>query len=212
MTEEGHDEGLDRGQRRCRHRRPLATTRRRLLTGTAVGATTALAGCGGFSGDGGTPTDVPEPVSLSADDACELCGMVIPNYPGPSAEIFYRDHTPSDHPNPAVFDSTKEAFQYDFERAARDWERTVMYVTDYSTVEYELREREGRTLISSHVEAEAFTDAREVTFVAGSAIEGSMGKDLIAFSAAADAESFRDDHGGELVTLAEVTPDLLARL
>lgn len=184
-------------------------TRRQVLAGVAAG-TASLAGCSG--GDGDAAAKIPGPVALSNADTCELCGMVVPEHPGPSAEIFYRQHTPSGHPNPAVFDSIKEAFQYDFGRQNRDWQRVVLYVTDYSTVDYELIERKGRKLISAHVAAEAFANAREVTFVADSAVEGSMGKDLIAFSAKNDARSFQEENGGKLFALKDVTPDLLAQL
>jgi nitrous oxide reductase accessory protein NosL len=175
-----------------------------VLGGTAVLA--ALAGCG--SGDG----DVPQPVTLTTDDACEVCGMIIPNHPGPSVEIFYRDQRPSGHENPARFCSTWEAFEYDFDRQDRGWERSVMYVTDYSAVEYSVFEEGGDTLVSTHPQAEAFVDAAAVTFVAGSEVKGAMGRDLIAFSAAADAESFRSEYGGELVAVDEVTPELVAQL
>jgi copper chaperone NosL len=39
-----------------------------------------------------------------------------------------------------------------------------------------------------------------------------MGRDLIGFSAEADAESFRDEHGGTLMTLGDVTRETTAGL
>lgn len=180
---------------------PTVSRRYVLLGGTAMLA--AVAGCG--SGDG----DVPEPVTLTTDDACEVCGMIIPNHPGPSTEIFYRDQRPSGHDNPARFDSTWEAFEYDFER---DWTVDAFYVTDYSAVEWSLSEAGGDQLISTHPGAAAFVDAETVTFVVGSAIRGAMGRDLIGFSDRADAESFRDDYGGSLGAFDDVTPETIAQL
>ncbi|MFB6073682.1 MAG: nitrous oxide reductase accessory protein NosL [Haloarculaceae archaeon] len=177
-------------------------SRRRFLATAGGTALLALAGCQGSGG-------VPDPVTLTTDDTCEVCGMVIPNHPGPSAEIFYRNHSPSGHDNPARFDSTWEAFQYDFQR---DWERQVMYVTDYSSVDYRLLREGDALLISRHPDASAFVDAADVTFVVGSAVQGAMGRDLIAFSDEADAQSFADDHGGSLATLDEVTPETIAAL
>jgi copper chaperone NosL len=202
-----------RYQRHDRGDRAVSTDaipRRRVLTGVAAGATVAIAGCS--QGDGGTTVSAPEPVTLTAEDSCEVCGMVIPNHPGPTTEIFYPEQTPSGHPNPARFDSTWEAFQYDFDRQDEGWERSVMYVTDYSAVEYSVFEEQGDQLISTHPQASAFVDAATVTFVAGSDVKGAMGRDLIAFSAETDAQSFSDEYGGQLVTVDEVTPELIAQL
>ena len=185
-------------------------TRRTVLGGTAVLAG-GLAGCLGGTGGGGDG-DVPDPISLDQGDQCEVCGMIIPNHPGPTAEIFYADETPSGHPNPARFDSTWEAFQYDFERRNQGWTRQVFYVTDYSAVDYELTTDAGDTLISTHVVAAAFADATDVTFVAGSEVKGAMGRDLIGFSERADAESFQSEHGGTLVAFDEVTEGTIAEL
>jgi nitrous oxide reductase accessory protein NosL len=188
-------------------------TRRRVCTAVAAGAV-ALAGCssGGDSSGGPTTGDVPPAVTLTTDDACDVCGMVIPNHPGPTTEIFYPGRSPSDHDNPARFDSTWEAFQYDFDRQDEGWERAVMYVTDYSAVNYDVFEEGGDRLVSTHPQADSFVRAAGVTFVAGSEVKGAMGRDLIAFSEQGDAESFGDEYGGELVTVGEVTPELIAQL
>lgn len=79
-------------------------------------------------------------------------------------------------------------------------------------MDYEVRTDEGQRLISTHPAAEAFVEADSVTFVAGSEVVGAMGKDLIGFSDAEAAASFRDQYGGSLVTLDEVTRELIASL
>lgn len=187
--------------------RVLELSRRRLVVG-GLGAALGLAGCL----SSGSDENVPSPVTLTQSDSCEVCGMVIPNHPGPSAEIFYETHEPSGHTNPARFDSTWEAFQYDFERQDRGWSREVFYVTDYSAVDYELTTDGGDTLISTHPTAEAFVDATRVTFLVGSEVKGAMGRDLIAFSNSTDAETFRAEYGGELLGLDEVTRTTIAQL
>lgn len=212
MTRKHVCEGGGSGSSRsCDHdRKPVRVTRRHVCAGIAAGAATALAGCSNGGDSDAAPTgDVPAAVTLTTDDACEICGMIIPNHPGPTTEIFYPQHTPSGHENPARFDSTWEAFQYDFDR---DWERTVMYVTDYSAVDYDLFEEGGDTLISTHPQADSFVDAAAVTFVAGSEVKGAMGRDLIAFSERGDAESLQAEYGGELVGVDGVTPELIAQL
>ncbi len=170
-----------------------------------VGITAGLAGC--LGGDGG---DAPAAVTLPDDATCDVCGMVISQHPGPTSEIFYADQRPGGHDNPARFDSTWEAFQFDFEH--EDWDREAFYVTDYSTVDYEIRTDDDQQVISTHYDAESFADATTVTFVAGSEVVGAMGEDLIGFSDEADAESFQADHGGDVVTFDEVNPELISTL
>lgn len=182
--------------------RRFRPSRRRVLAGVATGAALALAGCTGGS-------EPPDPVTLTSEDTCDVCGMVITAHPGPNAESFYPDHRPNDHDNPARFCSAWEAFQFDYEH---DWERSAFYVTDYSSVDYEITEETGDLLISSHPDASAFAPAEDVTFVVASEVKGAMGGDLIPFTVQADAESFRDSHGGELMSLDEVTPEAIGQL
>ena len=179
-------------------------TRRGLLGGMGAGALLGLSGCLG--------AETPDPVGLTDSDACDVCGMIIPHHPGPSAEVFYRNKDPSGHDNPARFDSTWEAFEYDFQRRDQGWSRAAFYVTDYSTVDYEVSTDGGQTLISTHPEAEAFADATDVAFVVASSVEGAMGRDLIAFSAESDARAFSDEYGGELARFGEVTRSMIAEL
>ncbi|QZX99080.1 nitrous oxide reductase accessory protein NosL [Halobaculum rubrum] len=167
-----------------------------------------MAGCAGLGG--GDEDAGPAAVTVPGDATCDVCGMVISKHPGPSSEVFYEGQTPNGHANPARFDSTWEAFQFDDEH--EDWTRSSFYVTDYSTVDYEIRTDGGQRLISRHVEASSFAPAESVTFVAGSSVVGTMGADLLAFTEESDAESFRSEHGGELVTLDAVTPTLISQL
>ena len=59
---------------------------------------------------------------------------------------------------------------------------------------------------------EAFVPASEATYVVGHDRRGAMGHTLASFAEKADAEAFREAHGGELVTFAEIDLDLLGRL
>ena len=183
------------------------TTRRRVLSAACLVAAGGSAGCLGSGTDASGP---PEPVTLGESADCDVCGMVIAQHPGPTAEIFYADRQPADHGNPARFDSTWEAFQFDFDHET--WTREAFYVTDYSTVDYEFREDGSQTVISTHYSAESFADATAVTFVAGSEVIGAMGADLIGFSAREDARAFRDEHGGDLVGFDDVTPTMISAL
>jgi len=179
-------------------------TRRRVLSAAATSGVLSMAGC--LSGPS------PDPVTLGSDDVCDVCGMIIPQHPGPTTQVFYRNNDPSGHDNPARFDSTWEAFQYDFERRDRGWTRAAFYVTDYSSVDYEIRTDAGTTFISTHPEAAAFTDASAVTFVVGSSVEGAMGRDLIAFSSDDDATAFADEYGGSTTQFEDVTRSMIGSL
>jgi copper chaperone NosL len=183
-----------------------AVSRRSVLAAAGAGLGVALAGCGDDGAAG------PEPITLTEDDRCEMCGMVIPNHPGPNAQIFYADNRPAGHENPARFCSTWEAFQFDFRRQDEGWTREAFFVTDYSSVDYEITTNAGQQFISSHPAAEAFVDATGVTFDVGSDVLGAMGRDLIGFSETADAESFAQEYGGRVVAFADVTRSMIAQL
>ncbi|MFC6784439.1 nitrous oxide reductase accessory protein NosL [Halobaculum halobium] len=185
-----------------------SVSRRTVLSGAVAAGVVSIAGCAGTGGGGAD--SAPDAVTLSEDATCDVCGMVISKHPGPSSEAFYEDQEPNGHANPARFDSTWEAFQFDYEREG--WTRTSFYVTDYSAVDYEIRTDGDQQLISRHVEASTFVSADSVTFVADSAVVGTMGADLIGFSEQADAEAFRSEYGGELVTADEVTKTLIGQL
>jgi len=184
--------------------------RRRLLLASAGAATVSLTGCLGDGGGGST--EPPAAVTIPETATCDVCGMVIRQHPGPSTEIFYKDQQPNGHENPARFDSTWEAYQYEFEKDGSGWEDVAFYVTDYSSVDYETYEDGGDILITRHFEASTFVSATDVTYVVDSEVKGTMGRDLIAFSDRADAESFQSEHGGSLTTHDGVTPEVVAGL
>lgn len=185
-------------------------TRRSVLATVAAGAIGAIAGCLGGDRDG------PDPVAVPGNQECDSCGMRIEMHPGPVGQAFYTDDPPAALPDDredgvSWFCSSTCTYGYLLENEERGHEPTVAYGTDYSTVEYELDEEGGVTVISAHLEPEAFTDLRELTFVANSGVEGAMGGSLIGFGADG-AETFADDHGGELLAHGDVTRELLAGL
>ena len=179
-------------------------SRRSVLVGWGVTGTTLLAGCLGED-------DVPEPQTLTEDDSCQACGMVVTHHPGPSGQSFYDEHPdlPDDR---AAFCSGLCAYGWTFGQEDAGYEPIVTYFTDYSAVDWELSEEDDVTFISDHHEAETQRDVAELTFVAGSEVRGSMGEDLIGFSESGDAESFQGDHGGEIVSHGDVSRELIDSL
>jgi copper chaperone NosL len=180
------------------------SSRRRVLAATGAVAAAGFAGC--FEGDDTASGEPAEPISLDEGATCDACGMVIEDHHGPAGQLFYADGNPDDRDGPARFDSLAELVAYHEERTARGWELREALVTDYSRVEYRLEERAGTHYISSHVEADAFADATELSYAVGSDVEGAMGEEHIPFSDRDDATAFVDDHGGETLAWDDLSP------
>ena len=194
-----------------RHLNASDRTRRAVLT------TMAVAGVGGLAGCLGNGRDGPEPISLDDGQECDNCGMRIEMHPGPVGEAFYGDDAPPSLPDDrengvAWFCSSTCTYNYMLENEEQGYEPMISYGTDYSSVEYELSDDGGTTVISAHLEAEAFADLRDLNFVANSEVEGAMGRSLIGFSDADEAEAFADEHGGDVITHEDVTREVLAGL
>ncbi|CAI50058.1 NosL family protein [Natronomonas pharaonis DSM 2160] len=186
-------------------------SRRTVLVSAVAGGIGAVAGC--LDGD----RDGPDPVSLDDGQACDTCDMLIEMHPGPVGQAFYGDDAPRSLPDDrddgaAWFCSSTCAYQFILEEEERGHEPAISYGTDYSTVDYTLRDDNGVTVISAHLEADAFADLHDLTFVADSDAEGAMGGSLIGFSDPDDAEAFQSEHGGELLAHDEVTREVLTGL
>jgi nitrous oxide reductase accessory protein NosL len=196
----GDDNDIDRGR-----------TRRTVLTTIAVGGSGALAGCLGRDRAG------PDPIALDDGQRCDYCNMRIDVHPGPVGEAFYGDDAPPSLPDDredgvAWFCSSRCTYNYILEGEQAGHEPQIAYGTDYSTVDHDLVEEGGATVITAHLGADAFADLRDLTFVVNSDIEGAMGSSLIGFSGDDDAEAFADEHGGELLAHDDITRDVLAGL
>ncbi|APW96754.1 nitrous oxide reductase accessory protein NosL [Halobiforma lacisalsi AJ5] len=183
-------------------------TRRRFLAGGALAA--AFAGCLGDDGDDAEPP--AEPIDLTEGQACDVCGMTIVDHYGPAGQLFYADGKPDDRDGPAWFDSVTELVAYHEGRRERGWELREGFVTDYSTVDYDLLERddggdsegESETYISSHASREAFAEVTAVEYVVGSDVFGAMGEDHLPFSDSDEAAAFAEEHGGDVMSWEEL--------
>ncbi|WP_255152017.1 nitrous oxide reductase accessory protein NosL [Halorarius halobius] len=189
----------------CDHTHDLPLSRRRVLAAGATLAVGATAGCSGLTDDGGTPAAV----AVGSDWGCDQCGMVISQHPGPNGEVFFESNSPEGHDNPARFDALKSClFPYLRAREREGWTAAAVYVTDYSAVDYEIRDA-GDPTISSHTDAASFADARELWYVVESDLRGAMGRDFVPFSSKADAESAAAEYGGRVVAYDDIGPALL---
>lgn len=182
----------------------VAPTRRRVLAGVTSAVGVALAGCSGS-------TDRPAPIALTGAGSCDQCGMVVDRQPGPSGQTYYRDHSPEGHDPPARFCSTICTYRHRFATSDRGWTPQVTYLTDYSAVDYTVREEGNARVISAHLAADAFRPAEGLRVVAGTDVEGSMGPALVPFGDGEDAEAFASEYGGDVIAAADISPELVAR-
>ncbi|WP_336135495.1 nitrous oxide reductase accessory protein NosL [Natronomonas amylolytica] len=177
-----------------------AVDRRRVLGLVGAAALGSVAGClGGES--------VPEPVALDEGQSCDNCGMVIEDHPGPTGQIFFESNSPDGRDGPAWFCSTVCTYDYRFERVDEGWSPVVTYLTDYSTVDYEVGGEENT--ISAHLEADAYAPDSDLTLVIRTDVTGAMGDAIIPFSDEAEATEFADTYGGETIAASDISRELI---
>lgn len=196
--------------------------RRTFLSNSVTAAGIAmLAGCIS-TGSGGAP---PAPVDLSGTKFDYQGGMEIGIHGGPNGQIFYKN----EQPRPAVSsgadgDTTGPEnlawfhtlvfglFPYHFDRQGRGWDAQVIYVTDYSLVDWDIAADEGRSVLPSPTSADAFAEATELTYVGGSEVMGGMGPELHPFSDSGEATSFVENYGGDTYEFDEINQALTESL
>ncbi|OLZ40576.1 nitrous oxide reductase accessory protein NosL [Natrinema saccharevitans] len=181
-----------------------SVSRRTILAGSALTGLTALAGC-----LNGNEASNPDPVTIEDGTNCDNCTMAIVDYPGPVGESFYDDAEELlDEDRPAQFCSSLCTYAFTFEHEDEQ-EPSVTYVTDYSSVDYEIDTGGDAPEITSHVEADAFAPITDLTLVVDSEVEGAMGASMIGFSDSDDADAFQADYGGDLYDHGDVSRDLV---
>jgi len=186
--------------------------RRAVLTGTAVVGLSALAGC---LDDSDGDADAPDPITIEPDRACDNCTMRIGDYMGSAGQSFYDDPDAvlagDDTDRPAQFCSARCTYTFTFDNEA-EAEPVVSYLTDYSSVDWSVDTGGDAPKMSRHLDADAFAPIADLTLVVDSDVEGAMGRSLLGFSNADDAESFQAEYGGELYEHEDVSPTLIQSL
>lgn len=166
---------------------------RRVFLAGVAGLSMGLAGCLGDEADN-------EPIDLTGDVTCDVCGMVIEEHFGPAAQAFY-DEGPPNRDGPARFDSVAEMVTYDQET---HWGREAAFATDYSQVESEPERVDGTPYMPTDASQNVFEPVESLAFVVGSELEGAMGPDAFPFGTETDAEAVTADFGGEVVEWADL--------
>ena len=132
-----------------------------------------------------TPT-APVP---SAKDKCPVCGMFVSKYPNWAVTITFKDSTT------LFFDGAKDLFTWyhNMQKYAPGRNKASISTITFNDY-YSLKP----------------IDARQAYFVIGSDVYGPMGKELIPFGKASDAQAFLTDHKGrKALRFNEVTPSIL---
>ncbi|MEF8813658.1 MAG: nitrous oxide reductase accessory protein NosL [Halovenus sp.] len=181
-----------------------------LRTSVAAASVGSLAGClGGDSEESG-----PEPVDLSGGKFDDDHGMEIGPHGGANGQIFYEEQTPPDREGGPFWFHTLvfSLFPFHFDRRDRGWEADVIYVTDFSAIDWTVQERDRGPTMPSPTAPETFAAATDLTYVAESSVMGGMGPGLHPFSDGDEAASFVDDHGGETLAFGTIDRALVETL
>ncbi|MDW7746253.1 nitrous oxide reductase accessory protein NosL [Halomonas sp.] len=131
---------------------------------------------------------------IEAGDSCHVCGMLISEHPGPKGEAFMEKQGEA-----LKFCSTMDLFAF-LKQPENETQVSHAYVHDIGVTPW------------GEPSDEAFIRAEEAWYVVGHDRRGAMGHTLASFAVEADAEAFREAHGGELVVFDEIDLDLLGRL
>ncbi|MHB8948299.1 MAG: nitrous oxide reductase accessory protein NosL [Rhodoferax sp.] len=157
-----------------------------LAAWSALAAATGLSACGDRTGSG----TALAPIEIDAATSCELDGMLLTDYPGPKAQIFYAGQAA-----PLFFCDTVELFNT-LLRPEQVRKVVAVYVQDMGQADWE--QPRGHWI-----------DAKTALYVLGSKRHGSMGPTLASFAQAPAAEKFIAQYGGKLLRYEEVKPDMV---
>ncbi len=148
-------------------------------------ASTLLAACGQSS----APAAVA-PLEISRGTSCSLDGMLLADYPGPKAQIFYAGQEAPD-----FFCDTVEMFHI---YLTPEQVRNVrgIFVQDMGKATWDSPR-------------DHWIDAKTAYYVNGSKREGSMGPTIASFALQQDAAKFAGEYGGKVYRFADITPDMV---
>lgn len=131
----------------------------------------------------------PSPVALTPEAVGHYCQMNLLEHPGPKAQV-HLDFGP-----PLFFSQVRDALAYQ-RMPEQSAAIRAIYVNDMGAPGASWQEPGPANWI----------DAGAVVFVTGSDVAGGMGApELVPFAARAAAEDFVLRHGGQVVTLAEIS-------
>lgn len=135
--------------------------------------------------------EAPPPVALTAEAIGHFCGMALLEHEGPKGQILLRG---SDRP--VWFSSARDAIAFTMLAEEAKTLRAI-YVSDM-----------GRAESWDQPGATNWVEARRAVFVIGSSRRGGMGAaEAVPFSDRQAADRFAAEHGGRVLTFAQVPRD-----
>lgn len=165
----------------------MMITRRKFMFAAVAGTLLAstLTGCG-QSGSAKTLAAV----EIDPHTTCDLDGMLLTDYAGPKAQIFYAGQD-----TPVFFCDTVELFHT---LLAPEQVKAIaaVYVQDMGKADWE--QPRGN-----------WFDAKTGFYVLGSKRHGSMGPTIASFAQEADAKKFAAEFGGKLLRYGEIKADMV---
>jgi copper chaperone NosL len=165
----------------------MMITRRKFMFAAVAGTllASALTGCG-QSNSGKTLAAV----EIDPHTTCDLDGMLLTDYAGPKAQIFYAGQD-----TPVFFCDTVELFHT---LLAPEQVKAIaaVYVQDMGKADWE--QPRGN-----------WFDAKTGFYVLGSKRHGSMGPTIASFTQEADAKKFAAEFGGKLLRYGEIKADMV---
>lgn len=130
------------------------------------------------------------PVDFDAAATCALDGMLLGDYPGPKAQIFFGDDV-----RPVWYCDTVEMFST-LLRPEQVRAVSAVYTQDMALADWDLPR--------GH-----WFDARTGFYVSGSRRRGSMGPTIAGFAREDAAIKFASAYGGNVLRFADVTPAMV---
>jgi len=135
----------------------------------------------------------PEPVAMTAEAVGHFCQMNLLEHGGPKGQVHLEGQ-----PNPLFFSQVRDALAFKL-LPEQEAAITAIYVSDMAAA-------------SSWDEPGAanWIDAESAFYVEGSEQEGGMGApEMIPFGTQAAARDFASTHGGKVLRLAEIPPEIV---
>lgn len=131
-----------------------------------------------------------QPAEVTRETACSLDGMLLLDYPGPKAQIHYKEGKPD------FFCDTMEMFSI-YLQPEQKKRIVAIFTQDMGKAAWD-NPREN------------WIDAKTAYYVQGSKKLGSMGPTLASFARKEDAEAFAKQYGGKVLRFDEITLDMVS--
>jgi len=165
----------------------MIINRRQFIFNTLI---TAIAGSTLIGCSQSTTSKAITAVEIDPHTTCDLDGMLLADYPGPKAQIFYQGKD-----TPTFFCDTVEMF-HTLLSPEQVKVVSAAFVQDMGKADWD--QPHGNWIL-----------AKDGYYVLGSKRHGSMGPTIASFAQEAEAQKFAGQWGGKLLRYAEIKADMV---